>query len=387
MRSMKSALWRDRIALLRADFNVPMRDGSVADDSRLRASLPTIRHVLDGGGGVACLSHLGRPPPGGEAALSLEPVARSLSGLLGAPVRFCPEIPESKPVAGEVWMLENTRFHPGERENAPDLAARYARVGDVFVLDAFATAHRAEASVCALAGAAQEACAGLLLEREISALDAAMKNSARPLVAVVGGGKISTKVAALSGLLEICDALMPGGGVANALLAANGAPVGASLADPGMEDLASSLLERHREKIVLPEDVIVAREISESAASRSLAADDLRNIAPDEMIVDIGERSRRRCADLLRDAGTIVWNGPLGAFEFSPFAEGTRAVARAVADSSAYSLAGGGDTLAAIRQFGGGASYLSTGGGAFLEYLGGADLPALSALREAGGAA
>lgn len=387
MRAVSDISWRGKIALLRADFNTPLADGKITDDSRIRASVPTARRILESGGGVIFLSHLGRPAEGVfDAALSLRPAAARLSELLGAPVLLQREFPKTKPAAGEMWMLENTRFNIGEKENRAELAAHYAALGDVFVLDAFAAAHRREASVCALAAAAAECCGGDLLAAELNALRHAMRSPLRPLLAVIGGGKISTKLSALQKLLRVCDYMIPGGGVANTFLAAAGANIGASLREDSMFAAAAEMLEEYGNKIIMPADFIIAAEISETAAVRALKTAELPNLGNGEMILDIGEESRAHFAALIAAAKTAVWSGPVGVFEYAPFAAGTRILARAFAESSAYTLAGGGDTLAAAAKFGasGGISYLSTGGGAFLEYLGGAKLPALAALEAAG---
>ncbi|MGI9297594.1 MAG: phosphoglycerate kinase [Gammaproteobacteria bacterium] len=377
--------WRGKIAVWRADFNTPLAaGGEIADDLRIRASLPTARHILREGGGIVCLSHLGRPREGVfDSALSLRPAAARLSELLKTPVQFQPRIPKTKPRAGEVWMSENVRFNRGEKECAPALAAEYAATGDVFVMDAFATAHRRECSTCALAAATGDGCAGLLLAREIAALSRAMDDPARPFLAIVGGAKVSTKLPALRKLLAMCDRLIAGGGVANTFMAADGMPVGASLTEEKMYAEARELLKMYRDKIILPPDVVVAAELSDSARARTIKTSDLSEIGDAERILDVGERTQSLYAENIARARTVVWSGPAGAFEYAPFAAGTRAVARAVGESAAYSLAGGGDTLAAAARFcPAGISYLSTGGGAFLEFLGGATLPALHSLRE-----
>ena len=377
--------WRRKSAILRADFNTPMAAGEIADDSRIRASLPTIRHILREGGGIVCLSHLGRPQEGVfDSAFSLRPAAARLSELLKIPVRFCESIPHSPAAAGEVIMPENVRFNPGEKSCDSELAARYAAGGDVFVLDAFATAHRRECSTCEVAAAMPQSCAGFLLADETAALSRVMENPARPFLAIVGGAKVSTKLPVLRNLLPVCDSLIPGGGIANTFLAADGASVAASLTEESMFGEARQLLRDYREKILLPPDVVVAETLSDSAKTRTIAAAALSQMTAAERILDIGERARDNYAGEIARAKTIIWNGPAGAFEFAPFAAGTRAIAIAAAESSAYSLAGGGDTLAAAAQFGArGISYLSTGGGAFLAFLGGEELPALRALREA----
>ena len=290
-----------------------------------------------------------------------------------------------RPPPGEVWLLENTRLNSGESKNDFALAERYAALGDVFVLDAFASAHRAESSLCALALAAKDACAGLLLEKELDALCRAFQSPARPLTAIVGGAKVSDKFGLLSNLLSRCDSLIVGGGIANTFLAAQGFHIGASLAEPSMLSAAEELLSAHGKKILLPVDAIIASSAEEGAATRQLPSARFSEMEEGEKIYDIGEASRRLVGDALRDSGTIIWNGPMGMFECDAFAAGTRALARAVADSSAYSLAGGGDTLAAVNQFqvGKSISHLSTGGGAMLEWLAGHSLSALQSLSEA----
>ncbi len=384
LRGVEEINWQGKIALLRADFNVPMQQGQVADDSRLRASVPTIHHVLQNGGSVVCLSHLGRPRAGVyDATLSLSPVAIRLSEILNLPVLFKQEMPSTKPSSGEVWVLENTRFHVGEKENEHLLASNYATLGDVFVLDAFATAHRAESSTCALADAADDACAGLLLQKELAALNCAMIDPARPLAAIVGGAKISTKFDVLSRMLSLADYLIVGGGIANTFLAAQGFSIGGSLAELPMLAKAKQFLDECGDKIILPLDVVVAEEISETAKTRTLSLAELNDINNNERILDVGKKTQERYATLLGECQTIIWNGPAGMFEYAPFAEGTRALAAAIADSAAYSLAGGGDTLAAVNKFNVAEkiSYLSTGGGAFLELLSGGEMPALQALQ------
>ncbi|MGI9305735.1 MAG: phosphoglycerate kinase [Gammaproteobacteria bacterium] len=387
MRGVADIAWRGKIALLRADFNTPLAGGKITDDSRIRASLPTIQYILKNGGGVLCLSHLGRPQAGVfDSKLSLRPAAEKLSALLKTPAAFLPQFPGTKLAAGEIAMLENTRFNIGEKENAAELAARYAAQGDVFVMDAFAAAHRKECSVCALAAAAKTACAGMLFAAELEALRHVLRSPARPLLAIVGGGKVSTKLSALQRLLEICDYVIPGGGIANTFTAAAGGYTGASLTENKMLPQAAAMLKKYPGKIIMPLDFIAAEEINENAATRALSAEELPQLGAKGRILDIGEKTRANYAALIARAQTIIWNGPAGVFECAPFAGGTRALAEAVASSAAYSVAGGGDTLAAVAQFNAaaGISYLSTGGGAFLEYIGGGELPVLTALEAAG---
>ena len=384
MRAVDAISWEDKTALVRVDFNVPMLNGKISDDARIRASVPTIQYIVQNGGSVVCLSHLGRPKsPAPEYSLS--PVAERLEKLCDMPVMFHSEFPKDKPAAGAIWMLENTRFNPGEKENSSELAAKYAALGDVFVLDAFAVAHRTECSLCALADAAEDVCAGLLLRQEIDALSRLTQNPARPFVAIVGGGKISSKLTTLERLCELADFILLGGGIANTFYAGLEMPIGASLVEDDMRERAKELIQQYEDKIVLPSDVVVGNEISNTVKTRSLAAKELSSIVSDEMIADIGETSRREYADIIQKAGAVVWSGPLGAFEYPPFAQGTREIAEIAAHSSAYSVVGGGDTLSAVSQFNVAEkfSYRSTGGSAFLAFLGGDELPALLALQAA----
>ena len=384
MRAVDAVSWDGKTALLRVDFNTPMTNGKIADDSRIRASVPTIQYIVQNGGGVVCLSHLGRPKHFAPE-YSLRPAAERLSELCNMPVMFHPEFPANKPETGEVWMLENTRFNQGEKENSPELAVQYAALGDVFVLDAFAVSHRTECSLCALAEAAKDVCAGLLLRQEIDALSRLTENPARPFVAIVGGGKISSKLSTLERLCALADRIVVGGGIANTFFAGLDMPVGASLVEDELRESACKLIKQYGDKIVLPSDVVVAGEISATAKTRSLAVNDLSAIAEDEMIVDVGDNTRREYSDIIRQAGAVVWSGPLGAFEYRPFAGGTREIAETAADSSAYSVVGGGDTLSAVTQFNVAEkfSYRSTGGSAFLAFLGGDSLPALLSLQAA----
>jgi phosphoglycerate kinase len=371
--------------LIREDLNVPVAEGRVTSDARIRAALPTIRLALAQGARVLVMSHLGRPKEGApDPALSLAPVAKALSALLGMPVRFVEHWLDGVTAApGEVVLLENVRFNKGEKKDDEALARKMAALCDVFVMDAFGTAHRAEASTHSVALFAPVACAGPLLAAELDALGKALHQPARPLVAVVGGSKVSTKLAVLESLIDQVDQLVVGGGIANTFLAATGLPVGKSLHEAAMLDVARGLLKRAEARGVglpLPVDVVVAREFSANAAATTREAS---AVAAEEMILDIGPRSAAAVATIVQEAGTVIWNGPLGVFEFDQFGEGTRTLALAIAKSPAFSIAGGGDTLAAIEKYGVEAdiSYISTGGGAFLEFVEGRTLPAVAALE------
>ncbi len=370
---------------IREDLNVPIRDGKVTSDARIRASLPTIQLAVQKGAKVFVMSHLGRPEEGAFAEeFSLAPVAARLSDLLGRNVplrRDWLDGVDCQP--GEVVLCENVRFNKGEKKDKEDLARRMAALCDVFVMDAFGTAHRAEASTHGIARFAPVACAGPLLVGELEALERALKNPARPLVAIVAGSKVSSKLTVLEALLEKVDKLIVGGGIANTFLAATGVQVGKSLHEADMLDMARQLLEKARARgaeIPLPTDVVVARAF---AATAHADVRGINEVAADELILDIGPDTAERLGALLQQAGTIVWNGPVGVFEFDQFGEGTRAIAQAIASSPAFSLAGGGDTLAAIEKYGveDGISYISTGGGAFLEFVEGKVLPAVAVLE------
>jgi phosphoglycerate kinase len=367
--------------LIREDLNVPVQDGAVTSDARIRAALPTLRSVLDAGGLPIVMSHLGRPTEGEfDEALSLAPVAEHLSQLLDVPVHLVRDWQSGVEVQpGSVALLENVRFNVGEKKNDDDLARAYAALCDIFVMDAFGTAHRAQASTHGVARFAPAACAGPLLAAELEALEQALAAPRRPMVAIVGGSKVSTKLAVLDALSEKVDQLIVGGGIANTFLAAAGYPVGKSLCEHDLITEAGRIAEKTA--IPLPTDVVTAPEFSDSAPATVKA---VAEVGEDDMILDIGPESAEAMAALLRDAGTILWNGPVGVFEFDAFAGGTEALSRAIADSSAFSLAGGGDTLAAIDKFGiaDKVSYISTGGGAFLEYVEGKVLPAVAVLEE-----
>jgi len=369
--------------LIREDFNVPLKDGAITSAARLEAALPGIRLALSKGAAVLLCSHLGRPTEGQfEQHLSLASVADWLSRALAQPVPLLRDYLDGVNVAsGEVALLENVRFNTGEKENQDSLARRYASLCDVFVMDAFGSAHRSEASTVGVAKFAQTACAGPLLLAELSALGKALDNPARPLTAIVGGSKASSKLAVLNALSERCDQLIVGGGIANCFLAAAGFSVGQSLYEPDLLDAARAIAVKVN--IPLPIDVVVAKAFVEDAEPKVKSID---KIAEDEMILDIGPKTAVHFAGLLKDSGTILWNGPVGVFEWAAFSSGTRTLAAAIAESPAFSIAGGGDTLAAIDQFSVAAkmSYISTGGGAFLEFVEGKTLPALAALMTHG---
>ncbi len=371
--------------LIREDLNVPVKGGVVTSDARIRASLPTIQAAKAAGARVMLMSHLGRPEEGVyNEEHSLAPVAVRLSELLGSKVRF--ERDWLGGVAcepGEVVLLENVRFNKGEKKNRDELAQQMAALCDVYVMDAFATAHRAEASTHGVGRFAPVACAGILLVNELEALEQALMSPKRPLIAIVGGSKVSTKLTVLENLLGKVDKLIVGGGIANTFLAAAGYPIGKSLHEAEMIDIAKGLLERSHAggaEIPLPTDVVVAKEFSDKAEAD---VKPVAEVTADEMILDIGPDSAERFATSLKGAGSIVWNGPVGVFEFDQFGEGTRTIAQAVAHSPAFSMAGGGDTIAAIEKYGVGQdiSYISTAGGAFLEFLEGKKLPAVEMLE------
>ena len=380
MRTMNQLLLSNKRVLIREDLNVPIRDGCVANDARLRAAVPSIQAAVDAQARVILMSHLGRPTEGEfDPQYSMAPVAEALSALMGMPVLFKSDWPSDAPQPGEVWLLENVRFNEGEKVNADALARQYAALCDVFVMDAFGTAHRAQASTHGVAKFAPESCAGPLLAGELDALSRALSAPATPMVAVVGGSKVSTKLAVLEQLSQTCDQLVVGGGIANTFLAAAGYPVGKSLCEVELIPTAKALMSKTQ--IPLPIDVVVAKAFSASAdATVKLAAD----VADDDMILDVGPLSQARMAEVLLAAGTILWNGPVGVFEFDAFSGGTRALSNAVAQSKAFSVAGGGDTLAAIDQFeiADQVSYISTGGGAFLEFVEGKALPAVAILED-----
>lgn len=369
--------------LIRQDLNVPIKDGRVTSDARIRASLPTIRHALEQNARIMLMSHLGRPTEGEpNDEESLAPVANHLGELLGMTVRlerdYLAQAPRVK--EGEVVLLENVRFNKGEKKDDEALSQQYASLCDIFVMDAFGTAHRAQASTHGVARLAPTACAGPLLSSELKALEKALSAPNRPMVAVVGGSKVSSKLEVLNALSDKCDQLILGGGIANTFIAAAGYNVGKSLYEADLIDQAKALMEKV--KVPLPIDVIVATEFSENATPVTRHLDE---VGEDEMILDVGPQTAQSYAAALREAGTILWNGPVGVFEIDQFSGGTKAMAHAIAESDGFSIAGGGDTLAAIDRFDvtERISYISTGGGAFLEYVEGKTLPAVSALIDA----
>jgi phosphoglycerate kinase len=376
---------RGKRVLIREDLNAPVQNGAVTSDARIRAALPTLRRAMEAGAKVFVLSHLGRPKEGAyDEKLSLAPVGARMSELLGKPVPLRKDWLSGVDCApGDAVLCENVRFNRGEKTDDEGLARRMAALGEVFVMDAFATAHRAEASTHGIAKFARQACAGPLLVGELEALERALENPARPLVAIVAGSKVSTKLTVLEALLARVDRLIVGGGIANTFLAATGIGVGKSLQEAEMLDIARRLMEQARERgaeIPLPTDVVVAKEL---AATAHADIRSIHDVHADEMILDIGPDTAERLGSLLQSAGTIVWNGPVGVFEYDQFGEGTRAIAETIARSKAFSLAGGGDTLAAIEKYGveDGISYISTGGGAFLEFIEGKQLPAVAILE------
>ncbi|MDH3644429.1 MAG: phosphoglycerate kinase [Gammaproteobacteria bacterium] len=390
-RQMTDLALADHRVLIREDLNVPVKDGEVTSDARIVAALPTLQAAMAAGAHTLVMSHLGRPVEGEfDAAYSLAPVARRLGELLGTTVEIvdlaklgdAAEAEVARIPSGGLAMLENVRFLPGEKANDEGLARKLASLCEIYVMDAFATAHRAQASTHGVARFAPVACAGPLLARELDALERALAAPARPLTAIVGGAKVSTKLEVLDTLSEKADRIIVGGGIANTFIAAAGYEVGESLFEADLVDAAARIAARV--DVPLPEDVMVGKrfDADETAVLRKLG-----DVGVDEMILDIGPESARRLAAELNSAGTILWNGPVGVFEFDQFGEGTRVLAQAIAGSSAFSIAGGGDTLAAIDKYGvrDGISYISTGGGAFLEFVEGKTLPAVAVLEERGG--
>ena len=385
IRKMLSLDLAGKRVLIREDLNVPIQDGAVTSDARIRAALPTVQAALTAKARVLVMSHLGRPEEGRFAAeFSLAPVAKRMAQLLGVPVALKRDWLDGVEVAaGEVALLENVRFNKGEKKNLDELAKKMAALCDIYVMDAFGTAHRAEASTYGVAKYAPVACAGPLLVSELAALETALEKPARPLLAIVAGSKVSTKLTVLESLLSKVDQLIVGGGITNTFLAALGFNVGKSLYEADMLDICRRLLDQSQKRgivIPMPTDVVVAKELSATAEAdvKPVGA-----VASDEMILDIGPDSAEQMATLVASAGTILWNGPVGVFEFEQFGEGTRTLANAIARSKAFSLAGGGDTLAAIEKYGiaESISYISTGGGAFLEFVEGKKLPAVEILE------
>jgi phosphoglycerate kinase len=378
---------RGRRVFIRADLNVPQDDaGRITEDTRIRASVPCIQMALDAGAAVMVTSHLGRPTEGEfKAEDSLAPVAQRLGELLGREVPLRSNWIDGVQVApGQVVLLENCRLNPGEKKNNPELAQKMAALCDIFVHDAFGTAHRAEASTYGIAQFAPVACAGPLLAAEIDAISRALANPKRPLAAIVAGSKVSTKLTILQSLSKNVDQLIVGGGIANTFMLAAGLPIGKSLAEAGLVDQARAVIDAMKARgaeVPIPTDVVVAKTFAADAPATVKAASD---VAHDDLILDIGPQTAKRLADQLLAAGTIVWNGPVGVFEFEAFSQGTQAIARAIAQSSAFSIAGGGDTLAAIAKYGieKEVGYISTGGGAFLEVLEGKTLPAFEILQK-----
>ena len=371
--------------LIREDLNVPVKNGEVTSDTRIRASLATIRHCLDAGAKVIVMSHLGRPTEGEYAEeFSMKPVADRLSKLLGHSVKLVKDWLDGVEVAaGEVVLCENVRFNKGEKKDNEDLSRKMAALCDIYVMDAFGTSHRAEASTHGVGQQAPMACAGLLLAAELDALGKALKSPDRPLLAIVGGSKVSGKLEVLESLSNLCDQLIVGGGIANTFIAAAGFPVGKSLYEADLIPEAKRLMEKAKARggeIPVPTDVVTAKEFSESATA---TIKPVSEVAADDLILDIGPETAARYAEIIKAAGTIVWNGPVGVFEIEQFSHGTQTVAKAVAESKGFSIAGGGDTLAAIEKYGieEKVSYTSTGGGAFLEFLEGKKLPAVAMLE------
>ena len=374
-------------ALIRSDLNVPVKDGKVTSDARISASLPTFNHCLKAGAKVMVMSHLGRPTEGEYSEEnSLKPVADDLSKKLGKPVRLIKDWVDGgfDVAAGELVLLENVRFNKGEKKNAEETAKKYAKLCDVFVMDAFGTAHRAEASTHGVAKFAPVACAGILLTEELDALTKALLNPKRPMVAIVGGSKVSTKLTVLESLSEKVDQMVVGGGIANTFLMAAGKKIGKSLCEADLVPTAKMLMEKMNKrgaKIPIAVDVVVGKKFD---ANEKAVLKDAGSVADDDMIFDIGPKSAQELADIIMKAGTVVWNGPVGVFEFDQFGAGTKKIAEAIANTKAFTLAGGGDTIAAIQKYNiyDKVSYISTAGGAFLEFLEGKKLPAVDILEQ-----
>ncbi len=384
--SMADLNLTDQRVLIREDLNVPVKDGRVTSAKRIQAALPTIQLAVDSGAKVILLSHRGRPTEGEyNQDQSLQPIADYLTEKCNLKVRLEKDWLSGVELnAGEIVLCENVRFQVGEKSNDEQLAKQMASLCDIFVMDAFGTAHRAQASTHGVAKFAPISCAGPLLKKELDSLQKALYEPARPMVAIVGGSKVSTKLTVLETLLDRVDQLIVGGGIVNTFLAAIGKPVGKSLYEANLVDTAKALLTKaasNNTQIPLPIDVVCAKEFSESARATTKLVDEVEE---DDLILDIGPQSSQQLASLMQDAGTIVWNGPVGVFEFEAFANGTEVMAKAIANSQAFSIAGGGDTLAAVDKFGleEKISYISTGGGAFLEYLEGKKLPAVEVLEK-----
>ncbi len=384
IRSLRDVDCKGKTVVSREDLNVPMKDGVISNDKRIRAALPTIRLALDKGAGVIVLSHLGRPTEGEfEEKYSLKPVAAHLGKLLGVPVRVAVSPDAAKAAPGEVVLVENIRFFKGEKKNDPALAKKLAALGDVYVMDAFGAAHRAHASTEGAVREAAVACAGPLMEAELSAFARVLDDPARPLVAVIGGSKVSTKLGLLDNLLAKVDSLIVGGGIANTFLAAAGHSVGASLYEPDLVPEAKKIMENARaqgKRLPLPVDVVTARALEPGQKATVHAVDD---VPADEMILDIGPKTVALYEEILADAATVVWNGPVGAFEIEPFGAGTKALAESLARSKAFVVVGGGDSVAAVEGYdlADRMGYISTGGGASLELLEGKVLPSVAALE------
>ncbi|MCP4186346.1 MAG: phosphoglycerate kinase [Gammaproteobacteria bacterium] len=373
--------------LIRQDLNVPVKDGIVTSDQRIKASLPAIKHCIDAGAKLMIMSHLGRPVEGSpESQYSLQPVANYLGETLGCPVPLVADYLEKAPAMadGDVVLLENVRFNIGEKANDETLSKQYAELCDVYVMDAFGTAHRAQASTHGAGNYAPVACAGPLLAGELEALAKALDNPQRPMAAIVGGSKVSTKLTVLESLSGVVDQLIPGGGIANTFIAAAGYNVGKSLVEVDLIPEAKRLIQQAKAQgndIPVPTDVVCGKEFSEQAEATIKSVED---VADDDMIFDIGPQTAICFAEIMRQSATVVWNGPVGVFEFDQFSEGTKTLAMAIAESNAFSIAGGGDTLAAVDKYGiaDDVSYISTGGGAFLEFLEGKQLPAVAMLEQ-----
>ena len=382
--SMANLPLQGKTLLVREDLNVPLKDGTVTSDARLRAAIPTLNAALDAGAAVIVMSHLGRPvegkPLSEQAEMSLAPVALRLAEIMQRDIRLVDDWQGGLSVEpGRLVMLENVRLLTGEKANDNALAQALASLCDIFVMDAFATAHRAHASTCGVAKYAPIACAGSLLLNELSALQKCLNAPKQPMVAVVGGAKVSTKIAVLESLADMSEQIIVGGGIANTFLAAEGFEIGASLCEPDMIDTAKRIL--NKANVPLPVDVMVAEKFDAQSVA---ILKDVTELSKTDMILDIGPRTARNIAELIKEAGTILWNGPLGVFEFDQFGEGTRILAEAIAASEGFSIAGGGDTLAAIEKYSveNDISYISTGGGAFLEFVEGKQLPAVAILTQ-----